>query len=271
MPTSPDPTITTLDALEEEGNALEELVTDIDDATWARATPAPGWSIAHQIAHLSWTDEAAAASLSSTIEEGPFSTYILGALAGPESITDRTADEGAASPPQELLARWRDSRGRLDRAFRQEYQVEPRKYPWFGPPMGLRSMATARLMETWAHGQDVADALGVERPASGGLRDICHLGVITRDFSYDINGITAPAGKFLIELKSPDGDTWSWGPDDGSAIGTVTGPALDFCLFVSQRREVEDLSLDFDGEEPRRWSEFAQIFAGPPKSVVRNR
>lgn len=271
MPTSPDPTLATLDVLRKEGDALEGLVRDIDGSTWSRPTPAPGWTIAHQIAHLSWTDEAASASLASTSDDGPFSTYDLDARANPESITDRTAAEGAASPIPELLERWRTSRKQLDEAFRQEAAGTPRKYPWFGPPMGLRSMATARLMKTWAHGQDVADALGIERPVSGGLRDICHLGVITRDFSYVINDLTAPEGEFLVELESPDGGTWSWGPDDGSAIGTVKGPALDFCLFVSQRREVKDLSLVFEGEEPRRWAEFAQIFAGPPKSVVRNR
>lgn len=271
MPTSHDLMIATLDALAKEGDVLENLVKDIDDATWAHPTPAHGWSIAHQIAHLSWTDEAASASLCSTIGDGPFASYELEPLSGPDSVTDRTAEEGAASPPSELLERWGNSRRQLDELFRQEARLSPRKYPWFGPPMGLRSMATARLMETWAHGQDVADALGVERPLSDGLRDICHLGVVTRDYSYDINGLTAPEGMFLIELESPDGGRWSWGPDDSSAIGTVRGPALDFCLLVSQRREVEDLSLTFEGEEPRRWSGFAQIFAGPPKSVVRNR
>lgn len=131
-------------------------------------------------------------------------------------------------------------------------------------------MATARLMETWAHGQDVADTLGVRRPASPGLRDICHLGVITRDFAYVNNGLAPPSGQFRVELHSPDGGRWTWGPDDGAA-GTLRGPALDFCLLGTQRREVEDLDLEILGDEARRWAEIAQAFAGPPKAVMRNR
>lgn len=78
--------------------------------------------------------------------------------------------------------------------------------------MGLRSMATARLMETWAHGQDVADALGIERPVSGGLRDICHLGVITRDFSYVINDLTAPEGSSSSNSSPPTAGRGRGGP-----------------------------------------------------------
>lgn len=271
MPTPPDPTQETLDALKEEGDSLERLVNDLETDAWARPTPAVGWTVAHQIAHLAWTDEAAAASLESTIDDGPFAPYVIEALQSTESITDKTAREGAAVPAGELLGRWRHSRSHLDQLLREEASAPARKYPWFGPPMGLRSMATARLMETWAHGQDVADALGVERPPSRGLKDICHLGVITRNFAYTINDLEPPEGEFRVELDSPDGERWTWGPADGSAVATVQGPALDFCLFVAQRREVEDLSLEFTGEEARRWSDFAQIFAGPPKSVVRNR
>ena len=50
-------------------------------------------------------------------------------------------------------------------------------------------MATARLMETFAHGRDVADALGAHaRAATARLRHVCHLGVRTRGFAYLING-----------------------------------------------------------------------------------
>ena len=62
--------------------------------------------------------------------------------------------------------------------------ADGRKLPWFGPPMSAASMATARLMETWAHGLDVADALGVHRPATARLRSIAHIGVRTRDFAF---------------------------------------------------------------------------------------
>ena len=66
--------------------------------------------------------------------------------------------------------------------------------------MSAPSMATARLMETWAHGLDVADTLGVDRPATARLRSIAHIGVRTRDFAFSVNGLAPPADPFLVEL-----------------------------------------------------------------------
>ena len=66
-----------------------------------------------------------------------------------------------------------------------------RSCPWFGPPMSAASMATARLMETWAHGQDVADALGVDRQPTDRLRHVAHIGVRARDYAYHVNGLDA--------------------------------------------------------------------------------
>ena len=135
------------------------------------------------------------------------------------------------------------------------------------PRMSPRSMATARLMETWAHGQDVADALRVHREPTERLRDVAHLGVRTRDFAFSINEIDAPAEEFRVELTAPDGSVWTWGPED--AAQRVTGSAEDFCLLVTQRRELDQVDLVAMGDDAHRWLEIAQAFAGPPKSVVR--
>ena len=123
-------------------------------------------------------------------------------------------------------------------------------------------MATARLMETWAHGQDVADALGVDRPATARLRNVAHIGVRTRDFAYAIRGLTPPAEPFRVELTAPDGSAWTWGPDD--AAQRVNGPALDFCLLVTQRRHRDELALRATGPDADTWLEIAQAFAGAP-------
>jgi uncharacterized protein (TIGR03084 family) len=123
-------------------------------------------------------------------------------------------------------------------------------------------MATARLMETWAHGLDVADALGVKRPATARLRSIAHIGVRTRDFAFSINGLTPPADPFHVELRAPDGSVWEWGPKD--AVQRVTGSAEDFCMLVTQRRPPTDLDVTADGAEAVKWLSIAQAFAGPP-------
>jgi uncharacterized protein (TIGR03084 family) len=128
--------------------------------------------------------------------------------------------------------------------------------------MSATSLATARLMETWAHGLDVTDALGLPPSVSGRLRHVAHLGVRTRDFAFAQHGVPAPPEAFHVELTAPDGAVWSWGPED--ADQRVTGPALDFCLRVTRRRNRADLALEAVGPDANRWLDLAQAFAGPP-------
>ena len=246
-----------MDDLRAESDELDALVAELPADRWADATPAPGWTIAHQIAHLLWTDRA---SLTAITDEAGFANLLGSAAEDPIGFVDRGAEEIAASAPAVLLADWRRTRTRLH----DELLAVPdgRKLPWFGPPMSAASMATARLMETWAHGLDVADAVGVKRQATARLRSIAHIGVRTRDFAFAINGLAAPADPFRVELRAPDGSTWTWGPDD--APHRVTGSAEDFCTLVTQRRPRAVLDVTAEGDDAQRWLTIAQAFAGPP-------
>jgi len=243
--------------LSAEGESLDALVAPLAPAGWATPTPAEGWTIAHQIAHLAWTDRQ---SIAAATDAAAFAEIFEQALADADGFVDKGAEDGAKESPELLLSGWRDGRRRMTEALAA---VPPgTKLPWFGPPMGAASMATARLMETWAHGQDVADALGVEREPTARLRHVAHIGVRTRDFAFQIRGITPPAEPFRVVLNGPDGDEWAWGPED--AAQSVTGPALDFCLLATQRRHRADLALVTRGEDAGRWLDLAQAFAGPP-------
>lgn len=246
-----------LDDLRSESEELDELVGELSPEQWASPTPAAGWSVAHQIAHLAWTDRAALIAV--TDPEG-FAAEVETALTAPDSFVDDGAHEGAALPPAELLARWRAGRDRLQQALREAPAGS--RFPWYGPSMSAASMATARLMETWAHGQDIADALGVTRRPTVRLAQVARIGVRTRDFAFGVHGLTAPAEPFRVELTGPDGELWTYGPED--AAQKVAGPALDFCLLVTQRAHRGDLSLRAQGEDADRWLDIAQAFAGPP-------
>ncbi|GAA4665222.1 TIGR03084 family metal-binding protein [Streptomyces youssoufiensis] len=246
-----------LDDLRAEGDDLDALVAGLDPGQWARPTPAVGWTIAHQIAHLAWTD--ARASEAASAPE-VFAREVEKAAAAPERFVDEGAAAGALEPPAALLARWRAGRAALSQLLAA--RPEGAKLPWYGPPMGVASMATARLMETWAHGQDVADALGVRRTPTARLRHIAHIGVRARDYAYAINQLAPPREEFRVELTAPDGALWTYGPPEASQ--RVSGPALDFCLLVTQRAHRDDLALRVDGGEARRWLGIAQAFAGPP-------
>ena len=229
------------------------MVAALPDAGWRTATPAQGWTVAHQVAHLAWTDQAALQAAT-----GPDAFRAAASDLG--TAVDDAAAAGAQLPPEELLEQWRTGREALRAALAD---LPPgTALPWFGPPMSAASMATARLMETWAHGVDVRDALDLPSPVTARLRAVAHLGVRTRNFAFAVHGQSPPVAPYRVELTGPDGALWTWGPPD--AAQRVTGPALDFCLRVTQRRALEDLALSADGADAHRWLDLAQAFAGPP-------
>ncbi len=242
--------------LVDESQSLDDLVAGLEQSGWALQTPAEGWTIAHQIGHLAWTDEN---SILAATDAEAFKAQAELAFTGGFTI-DGVADEWARQPPAQLLARWRDGRRRLAEVLAAV--PEGTKLPWYGPPMSATSMATARIMETWAHGQDVADALSVTRTPTDRLRHIAHLAVRTRGFAYSVHRLEPPTEEFRISLDSPGGDLWTWGPED--AAQSVRGSALDFCLLATQRRHRSDTDLQAVGEQAESWLGIIQAFAGPP-------
>ncbi|MET9617750.1 TIGR03084 family metal-binding protein [Kitasatospora indigofera] len=252
--TSPEGLLADLRA---ENAELDALVAALDPAGWARPTPAEGWTIAHQIAHLAWTDDWTV--LSACDPEGFFGAVERAFVPGTDPVGEGAAI-GAAGPPSGLLSRWRAGREEVLAVLASA--PGDVRLPWFGPPMKPASMATARLMETWAHGQDVADALGVTRVPTARLRQVAHLGVRTMGFAFVQNGLPVPQEPVRVELTGPDGESWTWGPEE--AADRITGPALDFCLLVTQRRHRDDLALTAAGPTALAWLPIAQAFAGPP-------
>jgi uncharacterized protein (TIGR03084 family) len=250
-----------LEDLDRESEDLDRIVAGLPDHDWQRPTPAPGWTIAHQIAHLAWTDTVAVRAASDPEAFGSVLAEAAQSVSedGVNGYVDRKAAEGIA-PPAELLARWRQGRKALGETLRAA--SPDRKLPWFGPPMSPAMTATGRLMETWAHGQDVADALGSTRAPTSRLRHVAYIGFRTLGHGFAAHGRPAPDEPVRVELAGPDGQVWEFGPVD--AANRVTGPALDFCLLVTQRRHRTDLSLRASGPVADEWLDVAQAFAGPP-------
>jgi uncharacterized protein (TIGR03084 family) len=240
--------------LQAEQEALDSIVAPLAEEQWRLATPSPGWTVADQIGHLTYYDGAAATA----IEDPPaFKQSVAELLADTTRIDELTLHRHLA--PTALLETWRATRRRL--AAAAATLDDTRRIDWYGPSMGAKSFLTARLMECWAHGQDVVDASGVRRPATDRLRHIAQLGFITRGWSYVNRGLERPAGDVRVELVGPSGDAWRFGADD--AVDVVRGPAEDFCLVVTQRRHVDDTTLDVTGPLARDWLARAQAFAGP--------
>lgn len=238
----------------DESEAVDRLVRDLEPADWDRSTPAVGWTIAHQIAHLAWTDYATVLAIT---DPAGFERLVEVARRHFATFVDRFTEESLA-PPAELLQRWGLGRDVLH----GHLAGGGGRFPWFGTSMSPRSGATGRLMETWAHGLDIADTLGVPVAPTDRLRHVAFLGYRTIGHSFVTHGFSPPPDPFRVELSTPDGRLWTYGPVD--AVDRVTGPALDFCLLVTQRRDPADLDLRTTGEHAARWRTIAQAFAGPP-------
>jgi uncharacterized protein (TIGR03084 family) len=247
---------------------LDEVLGALSPAQWRLRTPAPGWTVADQVSHLAYFDEATLLS----IRDPDLFRLDAEALAGRGSdFPDQIAAEYRHLGGAELLRWFRAARLALLDGYAS---ADPdARLPWYGLDMGLASSVTARLMETWAHGQDIADTLGIERPATGRLRHVAHLGVRSLPYSYLVNGLPQPDAPIRVELAAPDGGQWTWGPAD--AADRVTGTALDFCLVVTQRRHRTDTGLVISGQTAGQWIAIAQAFAGPagrgrpPRTVTR--
>jgi len=234
-----------------------DLVAGLGEAGWRTPTPAAGWDIADQIGHLAYFDEAA---VSSAVGPGEFRARLAEAQAAGTLDADDIAAGFRDRSGAQMLAWFDAARADLLATFAG---LDPRaRLPWFGPDMSAASALTARLMETWAHTQDIADALGVTREPTRRLRHVAHIGVGARAFSYAVRGKTQPPAPVRVELAAPDGARWTWGPAE--AADRVTGPALDFCLLVTQRRHRDDLALAVEGPAATEWMAIAQAFAGPP-------
>jgi uncharacterized protein (TIGR03084 family) len=256
--------------LHTESAELDGLVSRLAVEDWQLPTPADGWTVAHQIAHLTWTDRVARRSAT---DPAAFGRALAAAAENPTSFVDDAAEEvlaehcrpaepgeDPAPDPAGLLDDWRAGRAELAAALASA--APGSKLPWLMTTMSPVSMATGRLMETWAHGEDIAAAVGEHRLPTMRLRHVAFLGVRTMEHGFVVHGRPVPTEPVYVELTAPDGSTWAYGAPD--ATNRVTGPAMDFCLLVAQRAHRDDLALEVVGPVADEWLDVAQVFAGLP-------
>ncbi len=243
-----------LDDLAAETAHLGQLLTNLPDTAWAAPSAAARWSITDQVVHLTGSDAAGVLAATDPDSFGSTSTDLL------RRITSDGRNDPAANTPSVVLARWVDTAAQLRRAL---LDLPPgHRLPWFGPSMSVPSFVTARLMETWAHSLDISAALGVPPSNTDRLAHVCHLGAITRGWSFTIRGAEVSSAPVRIDLTLPSGLAWSHGEVD--APDRVEGSAFDFCRVVTQRVNVADTNLRVIGDNAQAWMEVAQCYAGRP-------
>lgn len=245
-----------LAALVGEGNELDGLVAGLTPEQWSTSTPAPGWTIAHQIAHLAATFRLAGMAAA---QPDAFTTMVSRLSGDFNRNVEVALTEYLSDPPEVLLRRWRTERATAEKALAA---VPPTQLvPWLVRPLPPGVLAAAGMMELFAHGQDIADALRVRRTATDRIGHLVGFAVRTWDFGYLARGLTPPETALRFELTAPSGRVWTFGPEDSTE--RVTGPAWDFCLLVCRRRHRDDLALRTTGAVANQWLDIAQAYRGP--------
>ena len=249
----------------DETKALGALLAPLPDTAFDEATQFKGWTVNDVIRHLHFWNRAAGLQLT----DEPELVRILGAIgAGGMRAVER---EVVPQAGQALREAWLETAGQIAALYET---ADPKaRLKWAGPDMSARSSITARLMETWAHGQEVYDHLGVERIDQDRIRNIAHLGVSTFGWTYQVRRMEVPPALPYVRLTAPSGAIWTWGEE--GAANSVTGSATEFCQVVTQVRNIADTRLVVRGPVATQWMAMAQCFAGaaepPPRPGTRFR
>ena len=245
----------------DESSALLSLLDTLSDADWARGTQFKHWTPNDIVAHLHMGNYAADLSLQGG---DAFTAFRRTMAAGRKD--GRRLD--AAHPwlggikNRELLMRWRDYY--CEMADRFALADPKRRVKWFGPDMSVLSSISARLMETWAHGQAIYDLCGKTRIDNDRIKNIAIIGINTFRWTFANRGIEPPEVRPSIRLLAPSGSSWDW-PQQASD-DLIEGAATEFCQVVAQTRNVADTTLKVTGPTATAWMAIAQCFAGPPEN-----
>lgn len=229
-----------------EQTELYQLLQTLDEKDWERPSPATGWDVRDQVAHLAHTEEVAR----DTATGGPRTLSVEAArYPTSEAFTEAGCEQGRRLTAAEVLDWWWTAAARNREALASIDTTA--RIPW-GLGMGWRAFVTARLMEHWAHGLDIRTAVGRDGQDTARLRHVAWIGVNALPYAFGVAGVEAPAGRtLLVELMAPpgcevDGDVWAFGPAD--ATDRLAGPAGEWCRRAVQRATVaETPNLVADG------------------------
>lgn len=246
------------DDLEAETGALTAVVGCLSEEQWRAPTVAEGWDSHETVLHLGAADWFAHLTLT---DPASFAVVHGRLLTGEVSLNELVGPDVRARSGGDLWRWFLDGRAAMIDVLRRLGAKD--RIAWIGPEIGARSMATGRLMETWTHSHDLADTFGVDYPQTDRLRNIAHLGVVTRDFSYVNRGLTPPLDPVRVELTGPSGGVWAWGPDD--AADRVIATAYEFCMVLTRRRPLADSAVHAEGPLAIEWMEIAQPWIEPPR------
>lgn len=244
----------------EESEALFRLIEALDDRELARTTQFKDWTVEEVIRHLHVWNRAAELSLTDANAFLEFFEQVKLAMAG-SALRRFESDFLGGLHGRALVREWHGFYIDMTASFGAADPKE--RVRWAGPDMSVLSSITARLMETWAHGQEIYDGLGVRRANTDRIKNIAVLGINTFRWAFRNRGMSVPENVPGLLLTAPSGEIWEWHADNKGDL--ISGAAADFCQVVTQVRHIADTGLTVTGPTAKQWMAIAQCFAGPPE------
>ena len=233
-----------------EQQALDQFLQRINERQWVLPTSAPGWSIKDVVSHLAYTERFAAQVLadgSSVVKKAKVTDI--------DTWTALGITEGREMRYQQVIEWWRNSRADVVDALSRMEGTE--RVAWIDGDMSARAFATLRLMETWAHGLDVKDAMeGLltydeeeEDPTldTSRIRHVAWLAHRMLPYAFAEAGEDYPESGIRLELMGPQYARWVYGPEDAPDI--IKGIASEWCRIAVQRMDHSTASLKTEGEK----------------------
>ena len=224
------------------------------------STPFKNWTPWDVVAHLHFFDQVSLLALNDPDEFSRERKSLTAAALEGKSLSDIAREKYAGMNSAKLLENWIEACAKM--ANDLGTSDPKRRLPWFGPDMGVSMFTTARLMETWAHGQDVYDLMRHNRTYNDRIKHIAVIGVKTFGWTFINRGEEIPGPPPYIRIEAPSGAIWEWNEESDDEF--VRGTAVDFCHVVTQGRNVTETDLEVRGPIATYWMSIAQCFAGAP-------
>ena len=244
-----------------ESDSLYKILKNIKVDAFSKETQFKSWTINDVLYHLHVWNKAALLSLKSESKFQEFLQDFISAVKSGTSPRDYEKKLSENKVGQELLLLWKKNYEKVS----DEFSISDPKsrVKWAGPDMSVRSSITARLMETWAHGQEIYDQLGLNRVEDDRIRNIVVIGMNTFGWTFRNRNLVVPQKMPRLFLLSPSKIKWEWNEDNKE--DSIIGNASEFCQVVTQVRNINDTSLKVTGNIAKKWMSIAQCFAGPPE------
>lgn len=228
---------------------LDQSLQRIPIKHWDRTTPAGKWTVRDTISHLADFAEVAADALikGDRVKEWQTASDL-------DALRQRAVARGRQMRPQDVIEWWRGGRAKVIEPL--SHMSEDDRVEWIQGTMSAKTFATFRLMETWAHGLDIYQALDIEVEDTARIRHVCWLGWKTLPYAFKEAGLDYTP--IRVEVIGPGYAKWVYGPDDTEDV--IKGSASEWARIVVRRALPKKVRLKVTGDTAQRAIEVAQAY-----------